>query len=53
MKVESLRKAKAEIMRVLNKLDIDKEDKIELMLNLFILLDENNYENDIKKLKRK
>ena len=30
-----------------------KKAKAELMLNLFLLLDENNYENDIKKLKRK
>lgn len=53
MKSESLKKTKAAIIRVLDKLDINKDDKAELMLNLFILLDEKNYENDIKKLKRK
>lgn len=53
MKSESLKKAKAAIIKVLAKLDINKEDKAELMLNLFLLLDENNYENDIKKLMRK
>lgn len=53
MREESLKKAKAAIIRVLDKLDINKDDKAELMLNLFTLLDKNNYENDIKKLRRK
>lgn len=50
MKKESLDKASEEIIKALKESDIDDMDKLELMLNLYHMLD--NYEENIKVLKK-
>lgn len=52
MNKDSLIKASEELMRALKNVEIDNVDKLELMINLNILLDENNYENHIKVLRK-
>lgn len=51
MNKESLKLAREIIIKYLDKSTINQQDKAELMLNLWILLDENNYEHDTKILK--
>lgn len=51
MKKESLIKAKEIIIKGLSNSKINNEDKAELMINLFTLL--NDYENSIKILMKK
>lgn len=53
MKKESLKIAKEVLMDTVAKLDIDAADRTELMINLYNLLDENKYENNIKVLAKK
>ena len=50
MNKESLIKARDLIIEALEKSEITQRDKVELMLNLMILLDEENYEEDIQTL---
>ena len=50
MDKESLLKAKQLIIEALDKGDITQQDKLELMLNLMLLLDEENYDHDIQVL---
>lgn len=50
MNKESLIKARDLIIETLDKSEITQRDKVELMLNLMILLDEENYEEDIQTL---
>lgn len=51
MDKESLKKVRDFIFNI-EKLDIPLEDKIELLINLNILLDPENYYKDIKILQR-
>lgn len=51
MNKESLTKAKETIIKALGNSNIDLLDKLELIINLNILLDKDNYEEDIKILK--
>lgn len=53
MKKESLIKAREIILESLEKSNIDKQDKAELMLNMYHFLNENNYSNNIKILSKK
>ena len=48
----SLLKAKEILIKNLDKAKIDKADKTELLLNLWLFLDEENYENNVDILKR-
>lgn len=50
MDKESLIKARNIIIKALDKPDIKEIDKLELILNLHTLLDQDNYEKDIKVL---
>lgn len=52
MNKESLIKAREIIVGALTKSDIDLVDKLELAINLNMLLSENNYDNDIKILRK-
>lgn len=52
MKKESLIKAKELLIKTLDNSNIDKQDKAELIMNLWLLLDEDNYEHDIEVLRR-
>ena len=52
MNKESLIKAREIIIEALDNSDINLIDKIELMMNLAVLLDVNNYEDDIKILRK-
>lgn len=51
MDKESLKKIREYIFNI-NKLDIPLEDKLEIIINLNILLDPNNYNKHIKILQR-
>lgn len=51
MNKESLKKIREYIFNI-NKLDIPIEDKLEIIINLNILLDPNNYNKHIKILQR-
>ena len=51
MDKESLKKIREYIFNI-NKLDIPIEDKLEIIINLNILLDSNNYNKHIKILQR-
>ena len=51
MDKESLKKIREYIFNI-DKLDIPIEDKLEIIINLNILLDPNNYYKDIKILQR-
>lgn len=53
MKKESLIRAKTLLMSTLINSDINQQDKLELMVNIYNLLDEMSYESDIKTLQRK
>ena len=53
MNKESLEKAREIITEEFPKKIKDKQDVLELMMNLYTLLDEKNYEEDIKILIRK
>lgn len=50
MDKESLIKAREMVLRVINGLDILDYDKIELLINLNIYLNPENYEDDTKVL---
>ena len=52
MNKESLIKAKEKILFYLTDINIDVVDKAELIINLYQFLDENQYENNIKVLKK-
>ena len=52
MDKESLKKARELIIKTLDDSNIDKQDKAELIMNLWLLLDEDNYEHDIDVLRR-
>lgn len=52
MDKESLQLARKILIEGLDKSKINKQDKAELIMNLWILLDEENYEHDIDVLKR-
>ena len=52
MDKESLIKARELIIKVLDDSKIKKQDKAELIMNLWLLLDIDNYEHDIDVLKR-
>lgn len=52
MQKESLIKAKELIIKTLDNSDIKNIDKVELMLNLSLLLDESEYEENIKVLQK-
>ena len=53
MNKESLEIAKDEIIKVLERTDIDNADKLELIVNIYHFLDSNKYESNIKTLKLK
>lgn len=48
MDEESLLKARELILNALDKEEINESDKLELMLNLMLLLDPEYYDEDIK-----
>lgn len=52
MKKESLIKVRNMIINGLNDLDIDLSDKAELMMNLWLFLSEEYYDNNIKVLRK-
>ena len=52
MDKESLFKAREIIIDALDKANINKVDKTELMINLWLLLDESEYDNSIKILQK-
>lgn len=52
MNKESLKKAREEIIKTLSNLDIDLVDRLELLINMNELLQENRYEEGIKVLKK-
>ena len=52
MDKESLIKARELIIKVLDDSKIKRQDKAELIMNLWLLLDEENYEHDIDVLRR-
>ena len=52
MDKESLIKARELIIKVLDDSKIKRQDKAELIMNLWLLLDEDNYEHDIDVLRR-
>lgn len=53
MNKESLAKARAIIIGGLNKdTKIDPQDKAELMINLWLLLEDDKYDNNIQALRR-
>lgn len=52
MDKESLIKARELIFKTLDNSKIKKQDKAELIMNLWLLLDEDNYEHDIDVLRR-
>jgi hypothetical protein len=51
MDKKSLTEARLSILKSLQNCDIDSVDKLELMINLNQLLDEDHYDKDIKTLK--
>lgn len=51
MDKKSLTEARETILKSLQNCDIDSMDKLELMINLNKLLDEDHYDKDIKTLK--
>ena len=51
MNKKSLTEARQAILESLSRADIDLVDKMELMINLNNLLDEDHYKEDIKVLK--
>jgi len=51
MDKKSLTEARESILKTLKNCDIDSIDKLELMINLNRLLDEDHYDKDIKTLK--
>lgn len=52
MDKESLIKARELIIKVLDDSKIKRQDKAELIMNLWLLLDIDNYEHDIDVLRR-
>lgn len=52
MNKESLKKAREEIIKTLSNLDIDLVDRLELLININELLQENRYEEGIKVLRK-
>lgn len=52
MDKKNLIKARELVFNVINNSNIPNPDKAELLINLFNLLDPNNYEKDIKTLKK-
>lgn len=52
MDKESLIKARELIIKVLDDSKIKRQDKAELIMNLWLLLDEDNYEHDINVLRK-
>lgn len=52
MDKESLIKARELIIKVLGDSKIKRQDKAELIMNLWLLLDEDNYEQDINVLRK-
>lgn len=52
MDKESLKIARKILVDGLDKAKINKEDKAELLMNLWILLEDDNYEHDIDVLRR-
>jgi hypothetical protein len=52
MNKESLKKAREEIIKTLSNLDIDLIDRLELLINMNELLQENRYEEGIKVLRK-
>ena len=52
MDKESLIKARELIIQTLNRSDITRQDKAELIMNIWLLLDIDNYEHDIDVLRR-
>lgn len=52
MNEESILKARDEILKVLEKLDIDNADKMELIINIYHFLDEKKYDKNIKILRK-
>lgn len=53
MEKESLEIVQEEIVNVLNELDIPIYDKVELLINLVSFLDTEQYEENVKILRRK
>ena len=51
MNEESLVKARDEIIKALEKADIDNADRLELIINIYHFLDEKKYESNIKTLR--
>jgi hypothetical protein len=51
MDKKSLTEAREAILKTLQNCDIDSMDKLELMINLNRLLDEDHYDKNIKTLK--
>lgn len=52
MDKESLIKARELIIKVLDDSKIKRQDKAELIMNLWLLLDVDNYEHDINVLRK-
>ena len=52
MDKESLKKAREIIIRGLDQSKINQQDRAELLINLWNLLEDENYEHDIDVLKR-
>lgn len=52
MDKDSLEKARIEVIKALDELNIDKLDKAELIINLYHFLDKENYEENVKTLKK-
>lgn len=52
MNEESLKRVRDEIIKVLEKLDIDNADKMELIINIYHFLDEKKYDKNIKILRK-
>ena len=53
MNKESLVKARDEIIKTLEKADIDNADRLELIINIYHFLDEKKYDSNIKLLRLK
>ena len=52
MNKESLEKVQEKVVELLNNTDIELVDKVELLINLIHFLNPEEYENNIKKLKK-
>lgn len=53
MNEDSLIKARDEIIKTLEKTDIDNADRLELIINIYHFLDKKKYDSNIKLLRLK